>query len=179
VGRLLKQGAECVLLPVAYQLQAQFSDAISQINPDVKFVSSYAAMPSDWPTSLKQAGKYTVVGSYPALDSDVPGMVQFRDEMDTYAKKSAQDGYSLRAWVGALVFSEVAKTVDGPLTASSLLKALNKTKSVDTKGLTGPFDFTKPNLSKGVTREFNTYLLSNVAKDGKSAPVGDFTDYAR
>jgi ABC-type branched-subunit amino acid transport system substrate-binding protein len=175
---LLSKGADCILLPVNYTLQDQFANAFAQINPRVKFATSFAATPANWGQSLKQANKYTVVGSFLPLESTEPGMVQFKTQMAARAKGALQNGYSLRSWIAAGVFASVARTVKGDVTASTMVAALNGASKIDTGGLSYPIDFTKPHSSTGVTREFNTFLITQGLKDGVVKATTGFVDYA-
>jgi ABC-type branched-subunit amino acid transport system substrate-binding protein len=85
------------------------------------------------------------------------------------------------AYLSVLVFQQAAKAAldaGQPVTASTLMSALNKTTSFDGGGLIPPVNFTQPSPIKGFPRMFNRSVTFEVVKDGKIAPFdgGKFQD---
>lgn len=173
---LVDNGATCALTPVGSALQAQFSQAFLQADPDIRFGVAAVGMPEDWAESIPDVDRFTVIDAMAVLGSDEPGMQAFRDQMEEYAPDAALTSHAVRSWVGADVFAQVAETIEGDVTSESLVAALNEANSIDTGGITAPIDFTEPHETDTVTREFNTQFRLQVAVDGEAQNEGDLID---
>ena len=89
---------------------------------------------------------------------------------------SALNAFSLQAWAAWYAFYNVAKAVQGDITAESLDAALKIASDVSTEGMTPNVDFTKAQPYGDVTREFNTSVVMLKAENGKAVQVGGFID---
>ncbi len=80
----------------------------------------------------------------PLSETNDPGVQEFTSAMKAQDPKALQDGISEHAWNGFDLFYQVAKTIQGDVTSSSLLKALQTTTSGINLGLTG--SWTSPDV---------------------------------
>ncbi|MBP2326060.1 ABC-type branched-subunit amino acid transport system substrate-binding protein [Kibdelosporangium banguiense] len=99
-------------------------------------------------------------------DND-PAVQEFRDAMAKYEPGQPADFIALWGWTGAKVFTQIAQTIQGPVTAESLTKAYEQAKNVD-PGV-GPVMSFGPDKHMG-TRD----VQKVVVKDGKWVSEGDF-----
>ncbi|MEV4318056.1 ABC transporter substrate-binding protein [Actinocrispum sp. NPDC049592] len=99
-------------------------------------------------------------------DTD-PSVQEFRDAMARYEPGQPADFIALWGWTGAKVFSQIAQTIQGPVTAESLTKAYEQAKNID-PGV-GPV------MSFGADKHIGTRDVRKVVvKDGKWVSEGDF-----
>jgi len=99
-------------------------------------------------------------------DAD-PAVKEFRDAMAKYEPGQPADFIALWGWTGAKVFSQIAQTVQGPVTSESLAKAYEQAKNVD-PGVA-------PVMSFGPDRHMGTRDVQKVVvKNGKWVSEGDF-----
>lgn len=96
-----------------------------------------------------------------------PEIQEFRDAMAKYEPGQPADFIALWGWTGAKVFSQITKTIQGPVTADSLVKAYEQAKNVD-PGVA-------PVMSFGPDRHMGTRDVQNVVvKNGRWVSEGDF-----
>ena len=103
------------------------------------------------------------------LESDAPGVKEYRELLAKYAPKEEPDYVSLLTFALAKVMVEALKQADEPLTRESLVKAFYKIKEFDT-GIIGKVSFS-PERHLG-TRSVQPVVL----KGGKWVTVGDFIE---
>src|SRR5205823_5089651 len=96
-----------------------------------------------------------------------PEIQEFRAAMARYEPGQPADFIALWGWTRAKVFTQIAQTVQGPVTSESLVKAYEQAKSID-PGV-GPV------MSFGPDRHMGTRDVQNVVvKKGKWESEGDF-----
>ena len=75
----------------------------------------------------------------PTTETSNPAVKEFVSAMNAEDSSALKDGIAEHAWNGFDLFGQVAKTISGPVTAASLLKALQGVKKPSTLGLSGPW----------------------------------------
>ena len=75
----------------------------------------------------------------PTTQTSNPGVKAFVNAMNAEDPSALKDGISEHAWNGFDLFGQVAKTISGPVTAASLLKAMQSVTKPITLGLFGPW----------------------------------------
>ena len=75
----------------------------------------------------------------PTTETSNPAVKEFVSAMNAEDSSALKDGIAEHAWNGFDLFGQVAKTISGPVTAASLLKALQGVKKPITLGLSGPW----------------------------------------
>jgi ABC-type branched-subunit amino acid transport system substrate-binding protein len=99
-------------------------------------------------------------------DSD-PAVKEFRDAMAKYEPGQPADFIALWGWASAKVFVQIAQTVQGPITAQSLIKAYEKAGKVD-PGVA-------PAMSFSAGNHLGTRAVQRVVvKNGQFVSEGDF-----
>jgi hypothetical protein len=151
---------------------AQLAFFTAQRSLGQKFAAT-CAVPANFTTpSLKKLGPdagsvYLSSGLPPTSEAAAekfPLLKEFREEMSAAADAGDEDasldslsteGNALNSWLGVQLLEQAAKNVNGTVTGSKLLAALNKTK-VDLSGADlPPIDFSKPVKAPGFERFFN------------------------
>ncbi len=96
-----------------------------------------------------------------------PEMQQFRDAMAKYAPDQPADFSTLLGYANAAVFAEVAKTINGPITAESIVAAYENAGNVSTG--------VAPDMSFSDTVHIGTReVLRTVVQGGEWVAEGDF-----
>jgi branched-chain amino acid transport system substrate-binding protein len=96
-----------------------------------------------------------------------PEMQQFRDAMAKYAPDQPADFSTLLGYANAAVFAEIAKTINGPVTAESLVAAYENAGNVSTG--------VAPDMSFSDTVHIGTReVLRTVVQGGEWVAEGDF-----
>ncbi|MFC9427722.1 ABC transporter substrate-binding protein [Streptomyces sp. NPDC056987] len=98
---------------------------------------------------------------------DDPAIKEFRTAMSKYERGQPADFITLWGWEAAKAFVEIARTIDGPVTAESLTRAYENARQVDTG--VGPV------LSFSADRHLGTRDVQKVVvRDGRWESQGDF-----
>jgi branched-chain amino acid transport system substrate-binding protein len=96
-----------------------------------------------------------------------PEMQQFRDAMAKYAPDQPADFSTLLGYANAAVFAEIAKTINGPITAESIVAAYKNAGNVSTG--------VAPDMSFSDTVHIGTReVLRTVVQGGEWVAEGDF-----
>jgi len=102
-----------------------------------------------------------------------PGYKQYQRELDAIGKKgtTSDGGNVIQAWLGFHMFADVANSVGPSVDRKSMLSAMTKLSSYDTKGLTPVLDFTKRGQSKTFPNIINWGVVYYKYTDGKFVPT--------
>jgi len=116
------------------------------------------------------------VGSYPDL-STAP-FAGFRAAIAQYKAPANLDYNSLAGlgtWAAYTAFTNIVKTMKGPINNTTFLAAANKAANVTTGGMLPPINFTKPWTTglPGFARLFNRAVTYEIAKGGKLVPYNN------
>jgi branched-chain amino acid transport system substrate-binding protein len=134
-------------------------------------VPAYGYAPDAQTATLTLAGDaaegYHAVSWFKLPTDDSPEMKEYRDAMAKYAPDAPVDFSTLIGFAYAKVFAEIAKTIDGDITADSILKAYQNAKDVET-GIMPKLSFSE-SQHLGVTD-----VLKVTVKSGKWTADGDF-----
>jgi branched-chain amino acid transport system substrate-binding protein len=96
-----------------------------------------------------------------------PEMQQFRDAMAKYAPDQPADFSTLLGYANAAVFAEIAKTINGPITAESIVAAYKSAGNVSTG--------VAPDMSFSDTVHIGTReVLRTIVQGGEWVAEGDF-----
>jgi ABC-type branched-subunit amino acid transport system substrate-binding protein len=116
-----------------------------------------------------------VSGSYPDISSDV-----WKDYRDALEKYNAPDLdwnslAGLGTWAGLTAFTRIVEGMSGDINNVTFTDAANKTTNLDTGGMIGELDLTKPytGFGGGFPRIFNRTVFFDTIKDGKLTPFDD------
>jgi ABC-type branched-subunit amino acid transport system substrate-binding protein len=194
VAKAESSGVDVEMLPVKFQT-TDYAPIVSQVRakqPDAVItiltapeaaaylkeaklqgfsVPAYGYAPDAQTATLTLAGDaaegYHAVSWFKLPTDDSPEMKEYRAAMAKYAPDAPVDFSTLIGFAYAKVFAEIAKTVDGDITADSILKAYQNAKDVETGIM--------PKLSFSDTRHLGaTDVLKVTVKNGKWTADGDF-----
>jgi ABC-type branched-subunit amino acid transport system substrate-binding protein len=140
-----------------------------------KLSTSSASLSKDTLAALGgKADGLLISSGLPLVTSDQPGIKQFRDEMAKYQPSAVVDQVSLHGWLDTWAFATVARTIQGPLSRDSVLKAFGNLTDFDLFGLLPKgFSTTKPFALPGFSRLFNQGVVVGVVKDGAVQQTSD------
>ena len=131
-------------------------------------VSASSLLPSDLKAFGSKADGLLVASGLPFVTSSESGVVQFRGQMAKYQPSQAVDEISENAWLGTWAFAQVAKTISGSVTRSSVISAFSSLKNFNVFGmLPSGFSTTKNFSFPGLTRLFNQDTVEGVVKNGQ------------
>ncbi|MGW3737420.1 ABC transporter substrate-binding protein [Streptomyces sp. NPDC005148] len=160
--------------PDAVVLILQASEAASYLK-EAKLqgldTPSYGYAPVAAQSTLTLAGKAAEglksVQLVKSPHDDDPAIKEFRRAMAKYEPGQPADFITLWGWEAAKAFVEIAKTIDGPVTAASLTRAYQNARQVDTG--VGPV------LTFSADRHLGTRDVQKVvARNGRWESQGDF-----
>jgi ABC-type branched-subunit amino acid transport system substrate-binding protein len=169
--------------PVISQVRAKGSDAVLLILPPQEAAAylkeaqlqglkaqAYGYAPASSGAMLTLAGSaangFRGVSLSVQTDGDSAQLKQYRDAMSTYAK-AAPDPYSLTSYATADAFTQILKTITGPIDSASIAKAIQSASGIDT-GLT-------PVMSFSADSHLGIHAVMRVeAVNGKLVPRGGF-----
>jgi len=168
VAQLISAGAQCVV-PII--LPTEISKLISAINQSGKKLpigGVTAAFNQQLLTSLGTAADGIILagGNYLPTDTTIPSVEDMITAMKKYTPSTPPtDTYGTSAWGAAtLVFSSVMPAITGPITASSVMKALDATKNA-TVGTYAPYTFAQPAPNSQFPRLRNPGILTWVVQN--------------
>ena len=169
--------------PVVSQVKAKGSDAVLLILPPQEAATylkeaqlqgvkahpySYAPAASGAVITLAGSAAEGLRGvSLTALpDGSSTQLSAYRDAMAKYAK-AAPDPYSLASYANADAFTQILKSIKGPITSASIAKAIESATNIDTGIL--------PTLSFGTDSHLGTHSVMRVeVSGGKLVSRGSF-----
>jgi ABC-type branched-subunit amino acid transport system substrate-binding protein len=173
VARSIVDKADCATVALG-QNGITLIKAILQQNPNFKVATNNLSLPGDWVQQLgSQASAVNGLGGVAPDTSTAPGIADYFKTMKAQASGDTLSDFSKLAWASWYAFAQVASSIKGDITAKSMTDALSHTTSIDTHGITGSPDFTKPHPVKQLTRVFSTQLYILGAQDGKAVQVGE------
>jgi branched-chain amino acid transport system substrate-binding protein len=145
-------------------LQAARSEAVTE-----KFAFFPESLPQELVDQLHgdAEGVYEA-GSFRALSSPNPAMVQFRREMAKYEPYAELSDLSINSWAAVKLFEIAAQTAltrYHRIDAASIYKVMPTLTNVNL-GVTAPISFNKPGPIAGAPRIFNTEVFFSEVKHG-------------
>jgi branched-chain amino acid transport system substrate-binding protein len=170
--------------PAVSQVRAQAPDAVMLIVPAPEAaaflkeatlqglqVPTYGYGPTASATTVTLAGAaaegFRAVSLVKVPSDPSPEMQQFRDAMAKYAPDQPADFSTLLGYANAAVFAEIVKTIDGPITAESIVAAYEKAGTVSTG--------VAPDMSFSATAHLGTREVQRtVVQGGEWVAEGDF-----
>jgi branched-chain amino acid transport system substrate-binding protein len=150
-----KSGADAVLTTFGLDQTQQIVRTAVQLGSKWRLATLGDVITKD---TLKAAGGTNLVtdaalaSPYPPVNANnIPAVAQFNKEMDAELasgdKHAAVDTrrHVLAQWLAMYAFGQIAKTIQGPITASSVVKALDTVQNLDMQGAIPPWTPSKSN----------------------------------
>jgi len=169
--------------PVVSQVKAKGSDAVLMILPPQEAAvylkeaqlqgvkaQPYAYAPAASGAVITLAGSAANglrgVSLTVLPDGTSDALTQYRDAMAKYAKADPEP-YSLSSYANAAAFTQILKSITGPITSDSIAKAIQSATNIDTGLL--------PTLSYSADSHLGTHAVMRVeVVNGKLVSRGDF-----
>jgi branched-chain amino acid transport system substrate-binding protein len=106
-----------------------------------------------------------------------PGWDQYQAELNNYQSSAAAGvgDSALWDWMAVQLFAHVLKNIQGTVTRSSVVEALNGLSSYSTGGLTPTIDFTKPSTVAGYSRIFSPTVYGLTYDNGELKDIQPLT----
>jgi ABC-type branched-subunit amino acid transport system substrate-binding protein len=159
-------GVQGVISALAAPQQIQLLQTGAQIGDGLRVCADQANMEAKSLRDLGDvAGNFYAAGLPPLTkDSEVPGVAEFVEELkaeedagDADAAFDLSRASAFRAWEGPRMLERVASSVQGPLTAASLVSALQQNSALEVD-MFGTVDFTTPGTLQPAIRNTSGYL---------------------
>jgi ABC-type branched-subunit amino acid transport system substrate-binding protein len=131
--------------------------------------------------SLQQTTDGAILGATfpPAADTSSSGLAQFRADAAKYGGSVALTEYTMDSYASVFVVAAVAKTITGPITRESFLKAMQAANHVEVPML-GTLNFATSAGVAGQPRLFNDKAVLVRFSGGAFKTIGTFFDpYAK
>lgn len=140
VQKIKDMGAEAVVLIAGPGTTTGVFNASGSLGVDpLWFHNAYSFGEAEGKSTGAINKKMIVIGPYPTFrETGVKAIQKFNAEMDAAGignDPTLRRSSAINAWLSVYAVAEVAKTIDGDVTAASLTKALNSAKDVDLNGL--------------------------------------------
>jgi ABC-type branched-subunit amino acid transport system substrate-binding protein len=176
VSKLTGAGAGCVAVSLAPAGAAQALTALKQSGKTLTIGGISAVFSAQVLSSLGSlTNGLLVVDSQLNLADPAPGIQQVAADEKAESSSAPVTQQSISAWVGARLVAAALPKIQGAVTASSMLAALNGLRNVDMDGVIQPYSAV--GLSNpAYTRLFNHYGINYKIENGKPVPDGGFYD---
>lgn len=165
VSKMLGQGVKCAMLVIApaeavpaYNALRQSAGSSLLIGDSVSGASALLAEGS------KVSGLFLGSGAFDATQPQVSEAVA---QIKQQNPKVQLTPFGLMTWAAVNAFVQIAKSINGDITPSSVLAAANATKSLTSPVYPRPINFAKPAVSKVFSRIKNTTALLYTFDGGK------------
>jgi ABC-type branched-subunit amino acid transport system substrate-binding protein len=129
------KGADAVLVVLGNAGSQAFVKAAEAIGVDARLGTTIFSFGESEAQAIGQsADGYLVASPFPSTrDLGNPGVKRFNDELDAAGVSNAPElrrSAGLNAWLAMYAMAEVAKGIDGPVTAESMTKALEASEPI-------------------------------------------------
>ncbi|MET0577122.1 MAG: ABC transporter substrate-binding protein, partial [Ilumatobacteraceae bacterium] len=181
VAALLGDGADCAFLALPPAEAAKAAGAIGQAGEPLKIGTGFTTLPQAVISAVPAAsteGAVLTSANPNASDTDFPGV---QEAIDVATAHGATDddlagSYALTSWARAEVLFNAMQTIEGEITAESVMEAMSSITDPGTP-LLGTFSTTEEFPVEGFNRLFNfTYLTYNVTDQTATLVTNEFKD---
>lgn len=169
VAELISQGADCIVPDTLPQQGAKVVAAVAQSGHSVKMgaISTEFAGPQVAALGAAANGMILAGQNYLPTDTSVPAVQDVITGMKEYTPSvSLQDSFGIDGWASVTAVEQLLKSVSGPVTAASVMKAAG-TATYNT-GLLATFSATQKAPVSTYPRAVNWSYLVWTVQDGKA-----------
>jgi ABC-type branched-subunit amino acid transport system substrate-binding protein len=156
VQQLVSSGAQCIGIEISPTNFVEFFSALHDSSAPTTTVVLGAGLTTPLESQLHGLDNGSVQVSSPYLPGQ-PQTAQFTKEMQTWEPKAARDSFSISAWAGTLLFTDIAAKLQ-TVNNTNVLAALQQLKSIDL-GVYPPVSF-QPNPVTSFARLTNTKVFA-------------------
>lgn len=156
VTTLEQAGADCIASTLTPDQQVDAIRAVNQSSkPNTRLGAIGPSLPDALASQLGQAAKGTLITNVMYLPGD-PNAAGFNNISKGVANVS---GFSENAYEGFEILKAAARGISGPLTAASMLHALDTASNLVVPTAPHALNFTDPSHITGYSREMNLYAI--------------------
>jgi ABC-type branched-subunit amino acid transport system substrate-binding protein len=176
VAKLLAAKADCIILSVSPTMVVQAMTAISQSGGHPQVLGVGAIFPKQIVTALGPLGN-GVITTGPALDPADPAPIvgQIRAAMQAIDPGTQVTTIALTSWVAGRLIAAAAQKLHGPVTAATMLAALNGLRNVNVGGVEPALSMV-PLTAAPYRRTFDHYGINYKIVNGVPQRQGGFYD---
>jgi hypothetical protein len=180
VAKITGAGASCVAVSLAPTAAAQVLTAIKQSGKALTAGSVSAVFSQQLINSLGAGltNGLVVVDSQLNGADDNAGIAQIKSDIASQNSTDPVTENGIITWIGAKLVEAALPKVQGPVTAASLLVALNGLRNVDLLGVIHPWSSVEL-ANPTYKRLFNHYGITYTVNGLKATKNGDFFDLAQ
>lgn len=176
-------GADCLVTNMGQANYSALIPALQQAGVNLPLIGHSTfddSVVSKFPDYLEGSAR---AFNYAPGGEDGPELADYRAAIAQYGEGKTFLSLAIGGWAGHTVFTNIAKSIDGEITAESVMAQMNQTTDVDSGGLTSPMDYTKPWDAPGAenfTRLFGRSTGFQTVSGGKLvATDGQFHDQTK
>lgn len=175
VAKLTAANVDCIALSVVPTQVVQAVTAIKQTGKSIRVGAVSAIFLSQVISSLGSSlnGAISINQVRNVPDSAAPGSAMVQADMAAEDPKAPITQLAVIAWASAQLILDALPSISGPVTASSMLTALNGLRNANTFGMTPPVSMT-PLSNPLYARMFNPYAINYTIENGQSTSSGGF-----
>ncbi len=177
IAKLTDANVDCIALSVVPNQVVQAVTAIKQTGKTIRVAAVSAIfLPqvlSSLGSSLNGAISINQVRNVP--DSTVPGSAMIQADMAAEDPKATITQLAVIAWASAKLVLDALPSIQGGITANSMLTALNGLRNATTYGMTQPISAI-PLSNPLYARMFNPYAINYQIENGQQNALGGFYD---
>jgi hypothetical protein len=177
IAKLRQAKVECIAVSVFPTQVAQAVAAINQSGPPLPVAGVSAIITPDVIKSLgaQADGIIEVDAALDGTDAAAPGIAQMKTDLKAVDPKAPASQLAVTTWTAAKLLVAALPNVQGPVTAPSMLVALNGLRDVSTDGVIPPFSAIE--LSNPVyRRDFNHFGVNYTITNGVPKRTTGFYD---
>jgi Periplasmic binding protein len=176
VAKLVGAKADCIILSVSPTMVVQAMTAISQSGAHPKVLGVGAIFPKQIIAALGPLAS-GVITTGPTLDPGDPAPIvgQVRSAMQAIDPGAQLTTIALTSWVAGRLIAAAAQKLSGPVSAATMLAALNALRNVDVGGIEPPISMV-PLTAAPYRRTFDHYGINYKIVNGAMQRQGSFYD---
>jgi hypothetical protein len=177
IAKLAEGNVQCVALSVEPNTIPQAMIAIKQDNLKVKVGAVSAILTPQVLSAIGPSLSNGMISVEDMVDPAVPspGLTTVTNSMKAFNPSTPVTTAALEAWVSAKLISDAASTIHGPVTAATLLPAMNALRNANTYGVIPPYSAV-PLSNPAFARAFNHYVIYYTINNEQPTQSSGFLD---
>jgi ABC-type branched-subunit amino acid transport system substrate-binding protein len=161
-------GADCIYLAISVPEMPKAIPTLRKTVPDATIITSNGNLPAPIIKALGADAEGIVLNDS-QIPVTTPGneyLEQFGAEMDEHTPDAAHSAFALSSWMGADFLLTVLESIEGDISAATVLDAYRSWGEVDGQGVIGDFSFGDSGPVDSLPRLFNVNYTTFSVVDG-------------
>jgi Periplasmic binding protein len=177
ITKLGEGKVDCIAISTFPTTVIQAMTAIKQDALNVKVAMTAAILNPQVLKSLGSSANGLIVAEAGVLNpvDTAPVVAQINSQMKAIDSSATLSDLGIVGWASAKLILDAAPSISGPVTAASMLAAMNGLRNASTDGAMPPFSAV-PLANKAYTRYFNHYDITYSVQNGSLVRMGNFYD---